>query len=183
MIKIKKPTIIVVSVLLSLIACGILWAAQSKSTAPNLTQRTPKPALPSQRASEIPEQVFYGEVFSLLVALKNTADYQNQAGLTSEEASILTEIAKDCQRDVANQDAKAQTIIQAFRERLRKSKPNKLPDKVVPPPDELTKLQKGRNAIVLHHRDRLREAIGEEAFKRFTVAAGKIVNITLTPVQ
>jgi hypothetical protein len=161
---------------------GILWVGQAKSTHPLTDPQTPNQVLSLQQATTIPDHVFYGEVFSLLVALDNTTDYQKLAKLTDDEVSIVTEIAKDCQRDIVAQDAKAQIVITAFRERLKElDLQQRDPKKMLPLPAELTQLQEGRNAIVLHHRDRLRKALGDEAFRRFTEAARKIVTITLTP--
>lgn len=64
------------------------------------------------------------------------------------------------------QDEKAQKIITAFRARYPGGK---VPqgESLPPPPPELTRLWEERKAIILHARDRLREAFGEQKFKQF----------------
>lgn len=180
---IKKQIILMVCTL-GLVTCGIFWVGQAKSAQPKMNAQTPNQTLSSEQATAIPDHIFYGEVFSLLANLKNISDYQKQAGLTDDEASILAGIAQDCQREIAEQDAKAQVVILAYREKLKKLDLKALDPKNVPPlPAELTQLQEGRDAIVLHHRDRLRQLLREDGFNRFSSAARNIVKITLTPVQ
>ncbi len=101
----------------------------------------------------VPEHIVYGQMFNLLVALDNAADYQHQAGLSDEQAAALKEIAIDCQREVEQQDAKARKIINAFRDKLAKIKP-KPGASLPPPPVELAAMQEERNAIILRARDR-----------------------------
>lgn len=171
---------LVVSCALVLIACGIFWVGQNKSTASTIIQQTSN-ADSSQKPAQIPDQVFYGEVFSLLVALDNTADYQKEAGLTDDQASMLAEIAKECQRDIAIQDKKAQAVILAFRQKLKEQDlEERDPKKMPSPPPELSKLQEGRDGIVLGCRDRLRQVLGADAFIRFGMASRRIVHVTLT---
>lgn len=64
------------------------------------------------------------------------------------------------------QDARARVVIEAFRARYPGGV---LPrgEKLPPPPPELLLMQEGRNAILLHGRDRLRATFGEQEFTRF----------------
>jgi hypothetical protein len=179
----RRPAIVVISVVLlvSSIVCVLAYTQQKERRTGRVVRGQKQANGTSQKeSSTIPEQIFYGEVFSLLVYLKNTDDYKRQAELNDDQALALEETAKDCQREVAEQDAKAQTVIQAFRENMSKEKAGKTPPA---PPQELLDLQQERDAIILRHRDRLRAALGEEAFGRFTEAAKNIVHISLTPVQ
>jgi hypothetical protein len=166
--------------IICLVVGVLLWGAHMQGTKALVTQLEPRAKPSAQRSEEIPEHIFYGEVFSLLAELKNIADYQREAALSDYEASFLEEIATDCAGDVARQDAKAEAFINAFRRRMRRSLGGKRPQ---PVPAELTELQKERDAIALRHRDRLRKALGEDAFKRFTEAAKSIVHVTLEPIQ
>ena len=178
-----KKQIVTIGFILSLISFGIVWAGHSNSATSFGQQRRNQGASPDPTPG-ISEHVFYGEVFTLMATLDNAADYQKQAGLSDDQTSVLGEIAKDCQRDLEHQDARAQAVIMAYRARLKESDLKQRDPKKMPLlPVELTELQEGRSAIVLHHRDRLRKALGDEAFGRFTEAAKEIVTITLTPAQ
>lgn len=129
-------------------------------------------------SSGLPDHVFYGEVFSLLVAMENVADYKTEAALSLEQALVLEEIAKRCQKDVAAQDAKAEPVIRAFRERMIKERRKK-----IVPSTELAALQEERDAIILRYRDRLRSALGEEKFEAFKQTAKKLVHISVSQPQ
>lgn len=136
-------------------------------------------SVPQKQNVGIPEHIFYGQVFTLLLALKNTADYQSKAGLNDEQANLLEQIAKDCQHDVALQDAEANKIIDQFRNQMAKRKPGV----VLQTPLELEDLQRERNAIILRYRDSLKTALGEEAFARFDDAARKMITVEVRNVQ
>jgi len=143
---------------------------------PLATQQEPNGKSPETNEG-VPEHVFYEQLFSLLVALNNSDDYQKQAALTDVQRSSLERTAKECQREIAAQDAKAQITIRALREKRTNQKP---PDSFLPPPPpEIAELQRERDAIVLRHRDRLREALGEDAFRRVTEGAKTIVQISV----
>ena len=157
---------------MGLIICGVVWTRRAEGVPPFPQKRNSAPA-----SGGISEQIYYGEVFSLLAKLKNKADYQEKASLTEEEAATLQEIAADCERETAAVDAQAQAIIKEFSERWHSAK------KSLPLPPELTELQRQRDAIPLHHRDRLRKALGEDAFGRFIAASKNIVHITLAPAK
>lgn len=173
--------LIVTSLLLFSLAAGFFfWAVSPPTGKAEADPQKPRSRPSEAKPREIPEHIFYGEVFSLLAKLKNTADYQRQAALSDDETAILERIALECERDVAAQDNKAEAFNKKFRETLPKSNPTKRP---MPVPAELTQMQEERDAIVIRHRDRLRRALGEDAFKRFAQAAKSIVHITLTPMQ
>lgn len=134
-------------------------------------------ARPVERGSAvIPEHVFYDQMFSSILALKNAEDYREQAALEDAEVHALTRIADECARALALQDAKAIVIIKAFRSRMKTLKPS---DALPPPPPELAALQKKRDAIVLQHRDLLQSTLGEAKFTRVKSAAQRIIHIEL----
>jgi hypothetical protein len=92
--------------------------------------------------------------------------HKHEAGLNEEQARIFDEVAAECEREVHEQDRKAQVIIKRFRAQFPGGRvPN---DESLPPPSpELVQMQNERNAIILRARDRLRRAFGEEEFSRF----------------
>jgi len=86
--------------------------------------------------------------------------------LDEAQAGALEAIAFACKEDVSRQDQKARGIIMSYRAQFPDGK---IPDGVTPPPPppELKLMWEERNAIILRARDRLRAALGEEAFRRF----------------
>jgi hypothetical protein len=170
--KTQKAVLICV---IALVVCGVIWTKRAEGTVSPIPQKRNSVTAPA--SGGISEQIYYGEVFSLLAKLKNKADYQEKASLTEEEAATLQEIAADCERETAAVDAQAQAIIKEFSERWHSAK------KSLPLPPELTELQRQRDAIPLHHRDRLRKALGEDAFGRFIAASKNIVHISLAPAK
>ncbi|MFN2455144.1 MAG: hypothetical protein ABR577_13075 [Pyrinomonadaceae bacterium] len=158
------------------LAIGAL--AFSRRTRPTIAaaSQTPQPA-------SIPDHVAYGRVFHHFVVLKKNAEeaalkgkikeaasfrsvHKRQADLSDDQDRTLDEIASDCEREVAGQDAKAKLIIDA----VRALYPNgKVPhgEKPPPPPADLKAMQEERNAMILKARDRLRVAFGEQEFNRF----------------
>lgn len=160
---------------MGLIICGVIWTRRAEGTVSPIPQK--RNNAPAPASGGIPEHIYYGQVFSLLAKLKNKADYEEKARLTEEEAATLDQIAADCERETAAVDAKAQAIIKVFTERWSSAKASQ------PLPPELIELQHQRDAIPLHHRDRLRTALGEDAFARFTAASKNIVHITLAPAN
>jgi hypothetical protein len=85
--------------------------------------------------------------------------------LSDEQARALVEIATECEGRVAEVNARARTIIEAARaqnQQARTQGQGELP----PPPPELAQLQQERNSIILQAREKLRTALGEEAFQR-----------------
>jgi hypothetical protein len=161
--------IVLAGVIGLLLGSSLSHPAPAESASSSATFSAETPALPAQ--------IFYGQVFSLLVALKNSDDYQRQAALTDEQAAALMKIANDCQRQVLEQDAKAQVAMKALRDKLPKS------ETIRQPLPQLVELQQARDEIILRHRDQLRAAIGDDAFNRITEAAKNIVHITIRPMQ
>lgn len=154
----------------------------------------------SQQSQGIPDHVVYKYLFHHLAALKRHADeveqqgedgspfrslYKRKANLSEDQARMLDEIATDCNREVAQQDARAKVLIDAYKAQYPEGKVphGALP---LPPPAELEPMQKERNVMFLRARDRLHEAFGDQEFKLFDdFVKGKIKsNIKpLTPEQ
>lgn len=98
---------------------------------------------------------------------------QREVHLSDEQSRALEEIAGACQRRIADVDARAKAIIDAFRAQHPRARPT-APGEQSPPlpspparPPELAALQEERRSIILHSREQLRAAFGEEVFKRF----------------
>jgi hypothetical protein len=94
---------------------------------------------------------------------------QHQVHLSDEQTHALVEIAVECQRRVADVDARAKTMIAAFR--AQSTRPTDSTDeqstsKPAPPPG-LAALEEERNSIIMQSREKLRTALGEEVFQRF----------------
>lgn len=134
----------------------------------------------SQEQPAVPEHVIYRQLFHDIVALNERADelgrqgmnapslrnvYKRRADLSEDQARVLYEIALDCEHQVNQQDAKAKVIIDNFKSRYPGGR---VPSGEIPgpPSPELVSMQAERNAIILRARDRLREAFGDEEFKR-----------------
>jgi len=92
--------------------------------------------------------------------------FKRRAGLSDAEAQAFDQITRDCNQELAQQDAKAQAVIAEFRKQYPVGK---LPEGVMlpPPPPELSQLQQEHDAIILRARDRLHVAFGDEEFTRF----------------
>jgi len=148
----------------------------SAENQPRSTAGTPE----SPRAGRAPEHVVYRLFFHHLMALKNRAVeierkggdgsglrgyYLKKANLTSEQGRALDQIAADCEREVTNLDAKAKGLITAFRARALTK--HSVTNGTVPPlPPELTAMQQQRNSAILHAREKLRAALGDQAFQQ-----------------
>jgi hypothetical protein len=92
--------------------------------------------------------------------------FKDQIGLTDEKSAVFDQVTRDCEQELAVQDAKAQVVISKFKARY----PSGIvpaDETIAPPPPELTTLQLERNAIILRARDRLHAALGEGEFARF----------------
>jgi len=151
--------------LLSLLALPVAAVAQSGRPAP----------------STIPDDVVYWGLFHRVAlfakraeaAQKQGTDRSNlrqlirkQAGLGEEQGQLLEQIALQCEKDVAAQDAKAKTIIDRFHAQF----PYRIVNKGSPPPrppSELTALWEQRKNAILVGRDRLHSALGDDVFARF----------------
>jgi hypothetical protein len=91
--------------------------------------------------------------------------YADRAQLNQGQAQTLDVIAADCEREVALLDARAKIIIDAYRVRLSARK--SLNSGTLPPlPPEIESLQHQRDMSILHHREQLRRALGDQGFKQ-----------------
>lgn len=175
----------------SLVLCVVVISAGTFAFSGNTPANLPKPTKQQSptittpataqipRSASAPEHVVYRQLFRHLVALKERAreierqgkdgralrsHYKDKAGLNDEQARILDGIAADCEREVAQMDAKAQKIIDAFKARFPGGK---VPvGEKPPPPPELHRMQQGRNMIIMHARERLRTALGAQGFQQ-----------------
>ena len=132
------------------------------------------------KEDDVPDHIFYGEIFSIISKLKNVRDYQERAQLTDEETDFLRVTAEQCAEKVAKQDAIAEKRIAALRQQNLKSKPTR---STPPIPPEVAELQAQRDAIILHYRDVLRKELGDEKFEQFRLAAKSLVQIGVSRVR
>ncbi len=147
------------------------------------SQSNSSPAAPpvTQQTTALPEHVPYMVLFNHHHFNLQKADelekegkdgsqhrfmFKRRAGLSESQAQVFDQVTRDCQQELAKQDAKAQAVIAEF----RKQYPiGKLPDGVTLPPlpPELAQLQQERDTIILRARDRLHGAFGDQEFARF----------------
>jgi len=108
--------------------------------------------------------------------------YKDRAGLNDEQSRILDEIAADCEREVAQIDAKAKKIIDALKARYPDGK---VPagEQLPPPPPVLKKMQEQRDMIILRSRDRLSQAMGAHGFQQLNDFIKLNVSPRVTPSQ
>lgn len=147
--------------------------------------------LVAQRHDVPPDRVLYNFLFRHLGHLKKQADKHQRLGkdgsgfqrrfknvlvIDDDQFESLNKIALNCEAEVAKIDKRAEAIIDAFRTQYPSGE---IPEGVVipPPPPELLALQEERYRAVLRARDRVREALGEQEFKRFD----EIVKMRLAP--
>jgi hypothetical protein len=147
--------------------------------APNVTVQDQEPVKPAP--NNVPEHVVYWHLFHYHNFLMQKADeaerrgedssflrnfYQREAGLDDRQATMLDEIAVQCELDVKAVDAEAKVIVDQVRAKYANSQLK--PDETVPPPPpELLALQERRNNLILQARDQLHKALGESAFNDF----------------
>jgi hypothetical protein len=172
----KTLVIMLLLVVVSILTFNRQIFSTSKSTSSQLQQ-----VQQAQSAQPLPEHVPYMFLFHHLVFLKQKADeferqgkgkssllirFQEDAKLTDRQFQMLYQIAADCEQQVAMQDEKAMAIINTMKARYPDGK---LPDGEGPPPIPpiLITLQQDHNAIILRARDRLHQALGEQAFLQF----------------
>jgi len=177
----NRRTLMLTAIGFLLSSIGVFAFAQQKRGAEPLkadpdVRRTNSSQRPR---AEIAEHIFYGQFFSFLVSLQNAVEYESKAGLSKEQTAILEQIAKDCEREVALQDAKANKVIEAFRTELEKRKPGS----PIEMPPQLKQLQAERDQIILRHRDLLKAELGPEAFARVTEVARDLIKIEVRSVQ
>ena len=152
--------------------------------------QTPQPtnAQPAQtqdnqtQVNQVPEHIVYRMFLRDLYTFKLKAEeserqgnrrsseayrniYRERVGWSSEQARILDDIASECEREVKEIDAKAKKIIDA-RRALYYPDGKVQGGQLAPPSPELALLQEERNATILKFRDRIREAFGEQEFRR-----------------
>lgn len=152
------------------------WRATAQESTTTNTVGTKQAPSPSQA----PEHIVYRQFFRHLVALKERAEevkrqgkngnafrtyYKDKIGLKDKEASLLDEIATQCERETAKVDAKAQRIIAAARARFPNGQVASV-EQIPPPPPELKKLQRHRDMIVMRGRHRLVTELGAYGFQQ-----------------
>jgi hypothetical protein len=175
----SKKYRLIVFILVSL-AVGALALNRSVDSA-RPTQQSD--ATPAEAGYVVPEHVVYRHLFHHAHVMNQEAQkaelrgnvqaasslrsfYKHEAELNDEQARIFDQVAAECEREVNEQDRRAQIIIKKFRAQFPGGR---VPDgEPLPPPSpELAQMQTERNAIILRARDRLHEALGEEEFSRF----------------
>jgi hypothetical protein len=166
----------VLTIILGLGCVVITRHIYATTNAPQHTQSTPTKVI----EDDIPDHIFYGEIFSVIAKLKNVRDFQDRAQLTDEETDFLRVTAEQCAEGVAKQDAIAEKRIAALRQQSLKSKPT---TSTPPIPAEVAELQAQRDAVILHCRDVLRKELGNEKFDQFRLAAKSIVQIRVSRVR
>lgn len=146
----------------------------------------------------VPEHVTYDVLFRQIAALKKKAAELDSRGdssaddlrkfvyreakLNDEQAAKLDKIQSDYMGVVAKMDARAKKIIEESRAghphgRLEEGQP--LPE----PPQELRALQEKRNNLTMQARAFVREALGEEEFRRFGEFIKERIASRLRPVE
>jgi hypothetical protein len=175
----NKKHRLIVFILVSLVV-GALALNRSVDSARPTRQSD---AAPAEASYGVPEHVIYRHLFHHAHVMNQEAQkaelrgdmqaaaslrsfYKHEAELNDEQARLFDQVGAECEREVNEQDRKAQVIIKRFRAQFPGGR---VPDgEPLPPPSpELVEMQAERNAIILRARDRLREALGEQGFNRF----------------
>ena len=101
------------------------------------------------------------------------------AGLDRQQSQTLETIAIETLAQVAEQDARAQTIIDEYD---RQFPGGKIPSniKMPPPPPQLKILQQEKDAMLLKGRDRLQMALGKDGFDKLTTYIAREINPKIT---
>jgi hypothetical protein len=130
----------------------------------------------------IPEFEVYRQLFHHHVTMKQKADelekegkdakflrefYKRRAKLSDDEATAFDDIASDCERRVAQQDAKAKAIRDAALAENGNGKLSTKDARPADPPAELHTLWDERNAIIMRAKYALQAAFGDTEFARF----------------
>jgi hypothetical protein len=171
----RRKSLLTVCLLVGTLALAFVMQPYSKS---NATQ-SGRTVQPTDRGipEHVPYMFFFDQhKFNLQKAAeleksgkdgsKFRGRFKRLAALSDEEALILDQVTSDCEQELAQQDAKAQAVIDSYRARYPAGE---LPEGVTlpPPPPELTVMQQERDSIILRARDRLRSMFGEQEFTRF----------------
>lgn len=98
---------------------------------------------------------------------------QREVPLSEDQLRALEEIAKNCQRRIADVDSRAKAIIDAFRQQHQRASPTATDEQ--PPaaprprsrPTELVALQEEHDSVIMQAREQVHVVFGEEAFQRF----------------
>ena len=170
----KKLLLLVLAIVVCLIgaATPVIFSETSLQRKTRVQKNVP---------SSVPRPVVYWLLFQHIKTLNLMADkldtekkegqpyrehYKLNAKLSDEQMARLNRIVEDCYRQVSQQDAKAKKLIDETRARVPggKLEAGQLPP---PPPAELKRMQKERDAMILAAYNRLRAAFGEEEFRRF----------------
>jgi len=173
----KKKSFVAVALLIIFSAAGLIVARHIYAK-PHLQGKAQSSSTAKQ--DDVPDQVFYGEVFSIIAELKNVRDYQERAQLTDQQTEFLRVTAEQCAEKIAKQDAIAEKRIAALRQQNLKNKPPRL---TPPIPKEIGELQAQRDAIILHCRDEFGAGLGIEKFEQFRLAAKSLVQIHVSRAQ
>lgn len=169
--------------MLSLLVGGLAFKSHLPTRGQTPTAPSPATTLGTKESpspSQAPEQVIYRQFFRHLVGLKKQAEemeshgkngkafrnhYKDKIGLKDNEASLLDEIATECERETAKVDEQAQRLIQAARARTKNGRAASI-EEIPPPPPELKKLQQRRDMIVMRGRYRLFTELGAYGFQQ-----------------
>jgi hypothetical protein len=171
-LAVKDIRIFIVVAVVILLVCGVNFIFRKSAAQPKRS---------NQQAQSIPDFEVYRQMFHHHITMKQKADdlekqgksgkflrefYKREAKLTDGEARDFDDIASDCERLVARQDAKATAIIKAA---LAKNGNGKLEKGARPPepPAELRALWDERNAIIMRAKYALQAAFGNSEFTRF----------------
>jgi len=169
----KHIRIFIVVAVVILLVCGVNFIFRKSAAQPKRSNQ--------QAQAAIPDFEVYRQIFHHHVTMKHQADelekqgksgkflrefYKREAKLTDGEARDFDDIASDCERQVAQQDAKAKAIVKAA---LARNGNGKLEKGAQPPepPAELRALWDERNAIITRAKFALQAAYGDSEFTRF----------------
>jgi hypothetical protein len=164
--------------------------SQSTSKPENKSQNIASPRMQDEQNRAVPDKIVYFILFNHLVGLKQQAEkaqanggvplnyfelYKRQANLDDSQSQFLFQNAQDCLNAIKPIDEEAKAII----DKARANFPNgevKSPEDLPQPPEELKELQQRKDEVILHHRDSLKNFLGEEKFAEFnSFARQKIV--------
>jgi hypothetical protein len=176
----KSVLVCVLALLVGGLAFKSYIPTRGQTTTPQLPASATVGTRESPSPSQAPEHIVYRQFFRHLVALKQRAEgmesqgkngkalrthYKDKIGLKDKEASLLDEIATECERETAKIDERAQRIIEAARARFSNGRAASI-EEIPPPPPELKKLQRHRDMVVMRARHRLVTELGAYGFQQ-----------------